>query len=51
MDPHVYAEPWDSVIRLLESSGDVMTFIHASSQIQVPSRHTHRTTLLTPISV
>jgi transglutaminase-like putative cysteine protease len=51
IDPHVYAEPWDSVIRLLESSSDVMAFIEASSQIQAPPRHPHRTTALTPVSV
>ncbi len=51
MDPHIYAEPWDSVIHLLESSADVLTFINASSQIQTPPRHPHRTPVQIPVSV
>jgi transglutaminase-like putative cysteine protease len=51
MDPYVYVEPWDSVIHLLESSGDVMAFIDASSQIRVPPQDPHHTLVLTPVSV
>lgn len=51
MDPHVYAEPWDSVVHLLESSGNVKAFIDASSQIQAPPGEPHRTTVLIPVSV
>lgn len=51
MDPHIYAEPWDSVIRLYELSIDVAAFIQASSQIHAPAHHSNRISALTPVSV
>ena len=43
MDPNIYAEPWESVIHLYETSSDVAAFIEGSSQINPPPRTTHRT--------
>ncbi len=51
LDPHIYAEPWSSVIHLYEISPDVDTFIRASSQIQPPSRQTHRPSSSLPVPV
>lgn len=50
-DPHIYAEPWDVVINLYESSADVQSFIEASALIQTPPRTSHRTSALTPVPV
>jgi transglutaminase-like putative cysteine protease len=51
LDPHIYAEPWDTILHLLESSEDVASFIDASEQIQTPPRHPYRTDILTPVPV
>ena len=51
LDPVIYAEPWDAVIRLFENSRDVTGFIDASAQIHAPPRHPHRSTMPAPVSV
>jgi transglutaminase-like putative cysteine protease len=43
LDPNIYPEPWDSIVRLYENTQDVAAFIDASSQIHAPPRHPHRT--------
>jgi transglutaminase-like putative cysteine protease len=50
-DPHVYAEPWDVVVQLYESSADVQSFIEGSAVVQTPPRHPYRINTLTPVPV
>lgn len=51
LDPNVYAEPWDAVIRLFENTQDVTAFIEASSLIHAPPRSSHRTSSPAPVPV
>ncbi len=51
LDPTIYAEPWDAVIRLYENTQDVSSFIQASAQIHAPPRHPHRATTPSPVPV
>ena len=51
LDPYIYAEPWDTVVRLLESSPDVSTFIKTSAHIEAPPRPTQRFAHPSPVPV
>ena len=51
LDPHIYPEPWDAVMHLLQVSPDVPSFISATAQILSPPRHTHRPSSSLPVPV
>ncbi len=51
LDPHIYPEPWEAVMHLLKNATDVSSFISASAQIQVPTRHMHRPSSILPVPV
>jgi len=51
LDTHMYSEPWDVVMHLLQISPDVPSFISASAQIQAPPRTIHRAGASLPVSV
>lgn len=51
LDPYIYAEPWDTVVRILESSPDVSTFIKTSANIEAPPRPTQRFAHPSPVPV
>ena len=51
LDPNIYAEPWDPVIHLFESSADVDGFILASAAIEAQARHPPRMVSPSPVPV